>query len=155
WTVGPNSRSDDAMGDIRVWEIDSGKELLRFQGGPWPRAAVVAYSPDGKQLVTAGERGTLKLRDAITGKVLLEFTGQDDNFWLVVFSPDGTWLASHSGEEALLWDLSAAGPKSVRAPARVLRGIDRVTSIAFTVDSQLISVFGVDGLLKTWKVPVA
>jgi serine/threonine protein kinase/WD40 repeat protein len=154
WTVGPGPSSDDAPGEIRIWDTDSGKEVLHFPGGPWATWGVLVYSPDSKHLVTAGEHGTLKLRDAATGTVLRELTGQERDFWHVVFSPDGAWLASHSGEEVFLWDISTPEPRGARAPARVLRGIDAVRSIAFSADSRLVSVSGMEGMIKTWKVPV-
>jgi WD40 repeat protein len=154
WTVGPGPSSDDTPGEIRIWDTDSGKEALHFPGGPWAHAGVLVYSPDSKHLVTAGEHETLKLRDAATGAVLRELAGQEGNFWHVVFSPDGAWLASHSEEAVFLWDVSTPEPKGARAPARVLRGNDRVHSVAFSADSRLVSVAGMDGMIKTWKVPV-
>src|SRR5947207_1219788 len=66
--------------DVRVWDVSTGKEFLRFapprkQPGPsdplsdvswFGRVGFVAYSPDGKLLAAGGER--VVVADAATGK---------------------------------------------------------------------------------------
>jgi WD40 repeat protein len=53
----------------------------------------VAFSPDGKRLVTASGDKTVKVWDAETGQELLTLKGGGG----IAFSPDGHRLASGTG----------------------------------------------------------
>src|SRR5271165_1387085 len=56
----------------------------------------VAYSPDGKRLATAGQDGTAKVLDALSGQELLTLHGHSGHVYGVAYSPDGTRLATAS-----------------------------------------------------------
>jgi WD40 repeat protein len=60
----------------------------------------VAFSPDGKQLVSASDDKTVILWDAATGTALQTLT--DHSSWVsaVDFSPDGKQLVSASDNRA-------------------------------------------------------
>jgi WD40 repeat protein len=79
--------------EVDLLDAQTGKELFSFQGG----GRNVAFSPDGRRLVSAGgER--LKVWDMQTGEELLTLkvhTGSVEN---VVFSPDGHRLAGVGGD---------------------------------------------------------
>src|SRR5688500_18557151 len=70
-------------------------------GGHTEMVYAVAYSPDGKYVVTASFDKTLKLWDAATGKEMKTFSGQAGHQNLVLcaaFSPDGQTIASGSSD---------------------------------------------------------
>src|SRR5262249_47753413 len=50
---------------VRVWDVDSGKEVGRFKGHDG-RVETVGFSPDGKTVVTGSSDTTLLLWDAAT-----------------------------------------------------------------------------------------
>ncbi len=70
-------------------------------------------SPDGKLLAAAGERSTLVLFDAISGKLVQRLQGHDPNagnFFgsvrSVVFDPQGRWLFSGGDDQRIIrWSL--------------------------------------------------
>ncbi len=64
--------SDDKT--AKVWDAESGKELLTLRGHSG-YVYGVAYSPDGKRLATASADQTAKVWDAETGKELLTLRG--------------------------------------------------------------------------------
>ena len=65
----------------------------------------VAFSPDGRQLASAGEDGTVRLWDPATGAAQATLTGHDSRVDAVAFSPDGRQLASAGQDGTVrLWD---------------------------------------------------
>ncbi len=77
----------------------------------WGHRAVVSaadWSPDGKQLASASEDGTLKIWNAVTGNEVLTLRGHDAQVFSVAWSPDGRRIASggRSGE-IKIWDANS------------------------------------------------
>ena len=54
----------------------------------------MAFSPDGRQLASVSQGGTVRLWDLATGDCLHTLTGHRGGVGAVVFSPDGRQLAS-------------------------------------------------------------
>jgi len=91
---------------IRVWEADTGKELVGMEAGGV--IACLAFSPDGKVLAAGSGDSTVQLWEAATGKKLRVLTGHRGPVNKVAISSDGTTLASASDDGTiLLWRLSA------------------------------------------------
>jgi WD40 repeat protein len=64
----------------------------------------VAFSPDGKQVVSGSHDDTVRLWDAATGTALQTLKGHWDSVSSVAFSPDGKQVVSRSGDKTVrLW----------------------------------------------------
>jgi WD40 repeat protein len=75
---------------LRIWDVGSGGELL---GEPvarpeWP--IFVAFSPDGKRIVTINSDRTMRILDATSGRELYKSEGHIS----ATFFPDGKRIAS-------------------------------------------------------------
>ncbi|KAH6698203.1 hypothetical protein BKA61DRAFT_530771 [Leptodontidium sp. MPI-SDFR-AT-0119] len=94
----------------------------------------VAFSPDGKQVVSGSDDNTVRLWDAATGAPLQTLEGHSDYVSSVAFSPDGKQVVSGSGDKTVrLWD-AATG-----APLQTLEGHSRsVSSVAFSPDGKQV-----------------
>jgi WD40 repeat protein len=89
----------------RVWDVASGKELLRLSHDK--EVVDVAFSPDGTRLATASADYNARIWDAVTGELLLTLP-HDDEVLDVAFSPDGKQLASGSVDAtARIWDAAS------------------------------------------------
>jgi tetratricopeptide (TPR) repeat protein len=73
--------------------------------GHTDRADRVAFSPDGRRLISGSHDHTIKVWDVATGQELQTLRGHTGATWGVAFSPDGQWLASASQDRTVrLWD---------------------------------------------------
>jgi uncharacterized protein (TIGR03067 family) len=76
-----------------LWDVETGKVVRAFGGG----AMCVAFSPDGRRVLSGGTDKVLRLWDVATGKELHHFAGHLDAIWSVAFSPDGSYALSGGG----------------------------------------------------------
>ncbi len=88
-----------------VWNLETGQTAFTLRGGRGDVRAV-AYSPDGKRLVSAGSDGWLKLWEPTTGREILTlYDAHLDCVNAVAFSTDGTHMASASCDgTVILWN---------------------------------------------------
>jgi WD40 repeat protein len=99
-----------SVGEVRVCDADTGRELLDFQTGPLNQVAcnTLAFSPDGKRLVVRGAdtRGPeLFLFDAANGNLILRLHGAAaETAKAAIWSPDGKRLAAISRDVTAIWD---------------------------------------------------
>src|SRR5262249_41536278 len=108
----------------------------------------VAFSPDGRRLVTGGEGNTVKIWDVQTGRELKILRGHTGEIYAVAISPDGRWVAS-GGEDSTVrvWDTH-----NEYRLVRTFRGhTGLVSSLAFIDGTRLVSGSR-DKTVKVWDV---
>ena len=57
----------------------------------------MAFSDDGKRILSASYDGTARLWDRATGKELYRFRGHREFLWSAAFSPDGNSILTGGG----------------------------------------------------------
>jgi tetratricopeptide (TPR) repeat protein len=133
--------------DLRLYEVETGKEIRRFLGHThWVYA--VALSPDGRQALSGGEEKTLRLWDVETGKELGQLAGHTAAIRFVAFSPDGRQALSGADEPAIrLWDVAA------RKEVRQLAGhTGKIQHAVFSPDGRQVLSAGADETSRLWDV---
>jgi RNA polymerase sigma factor (sigma-70 family) len=123
---------------------------LRFRHGD--RAFVIAYTQDGKCIVSGGAPGTLRLWDAATGKLKWQLDGEADfgyTFPALVVSDDGKTLALLTTAKYLLVD-SATGKKLVEHNWPKGRSDDSVRTAAIAPDLSKFALGCVDGTVRLY-----
>ena len=113
-------------------------------------AVNLAFSPDSRRLVAAGEEHTVKIWDVQTGRELQTLRGHSGDVWAAAFSPDpGGRSVASTGEDSTvkLWD-SHTGTL-----VRSFRGhTGLVTSIAFSPEGRLLLSGSRDKTVKVWDL---
>jgi WD40 repeat protein len=142
---GRNLEKAGKPGEIKVWEVDSGKELLtinRHSEG----ISSLAFRPDGKVLASGADDRSVRLLDLATGKQLHRLEGPDGSITDVAFSRDGRLLAVagwHTGVR--LFDGRTAKKLRVLACDHVCY------ALAFSPDGKLLAASDVEtDTVRVW-----
>jgi WD40 repeat protein len=92
-------------GTLRIWDVDTGKELKRLAHPNGAHDAAV--SPDGKRALSAGRDRVARLWDLTNGRELHRFEGHTGAALGVAFSADGKRaLTSDANDTVRLWRLA-------------------------------------------------
>ena len=108
----------------------------------------LAFSPDGKRVVTGGDDGLVKIWDAADGRELLSFRGRG-GISGIAFSPDGRRVATANPDKtATLWNASTG------EEALSFHGHEHsyVTSVAFSADGARLATASLDRTARMWDV---
>jgi WD40 repeat protein len=134
-------------GTIKIWDLETGNELLELRGHS-NEVLQVVFSPDGRSLASGsgssflGRPGELKLWDVGNGREVFSSPRKRHGVMSVSFSPDGRRLATGSGDrggrgELSLWD-AATGQELIS-----LSGMTgAVTRLAFSPDGRRLATNG-------------
>ena len=106
---------DGRRATVKVWDAQTGREVFALPAGE--ACHTVAFSPDGRYLVTGNEKGALQVWDAGNGQAVGTLGTHDLEIRGVVFSQDGQHLASASGDgKVKLWDATRLDQKQDASP---------------------------------------
>jgi len=106
----------------------------------------VAFSPDGKTVLTSSFDNTARLWDAASGKPIGLPIEHQSAVMSVAFSPDGKAVITGSWDKtARLWD--AASGKPIGSP---LAHQDAVRAVAFSPDGRAVLTASDDGTARLW-----
>ena len=134
-------------GEILVWQVADGKQLLRCKGHTsWVWS--VTFSPDGRMLASGSTDQTVKLWDVTTGRCLKTLRGHTNRVRSLAFSSDGRTLVSGSEDHTVrLWDVNTG------QRLRTLQGhTDWVRSVTFSPDGETLASGSNDRTVKLWNV---
>jgi len=124
------------------------RQVCTFEG------RIVAFSPNGKYIVSVSERVTLKLWDIKNRGLIRTFEEHKGRVTSVAFSPDSKYIVSGAFDGALtLWETESGNliRKFFHAPF-YLRFEFFLSSVAFSPDGKYIVSGAEDKNVKLWEV---
>jgi hypothetical protein len=133
---------------LRLWDAATGKPIGPPLQGHTRSVNSVAFSPDGRRLVSGSADNTLRFWDAATGKPIgPPLQGHTGSVNSVAFSPNGRRLVSGSADNTLrLWD--AVRGKPIWPPLQGHTG--SVKSVTFSPDGRRLVSGSDDNTLRLW-----
>jgi WD40 repeat protein/serine/threonine protein kinase/tetratricopeptide (TPR) repeat protein len=112
------------------------------------RVNVVAFSPDGRRILTASADGTAQIHDTITGQATQRIPRPGKNVLHAAFSPDSELFATASVDGTVeLWrsDTGVSFGEAMKHPAAVVQ-------VAFSPDGHRLLTACKDGVARAWSV---
>jgi WD40 repeat protein len=106
----------------------------------------VAYSPDGKTVLTTSWGTSARLWDAATGKAIGAPLLHEGMVYAIAYSPDGNTVVTGSQDKtARLWDAATAKPIGA-----TLQHLGPVYAVAFSPDGKTVLTGSEDKMTRLW-----
>ncbi len=137
--------SGDTNGVVKLWNVADGR-LIRAIGHP-QQVTAVAFTPDGRRLVTAA--GSIRTWDAETGRLIHTFEDSFRTTAVLAISGDGLRVVAGSDDaSAREWDIASG--RKVKDYVNDLGG-GPVSAAAFSHDRRLVATAHDGGLVRIWN----
>jgi WD40 repeat protein len=141
-------------GQARLWDVDSGRELLTLDHGAF--VVAVAFSPTGGLIAAGGRDGVVRLWELPSGACRARCAARTGPTTCLAFAPDGRTLAVAGSSHTLdvsFWDPATGRRKGglddpdAAAPPSGEAGFE-VNALAYSADGAALAVACSDGVLR-------
>jgi WD40 repeat protein len=156
---GKTLASGDLFNRVAVWDVATGEKRWGAWGDPSGTSGTrgycflqaVAFTPDGKCLVTGSDDRSVRVWDA-AGPQERAFGGHRWAISSVAFSPDGKSLASASWDLGIrVWDVGVGRElASLKGHAEAIRQPPVFPLVAFRPDGRTLTSAATDGTARCW-----
>jgi hypothetical protein len=130
---------------LRLWDVATGQEKLRFGDGRHDVGCLTVVPGSG--IVLAGQGVTVRGYDPLSGRKVVRLTGHNDAVRCLAVSADGKRAVSGGDDRTVrVWDLDRG-----REMQRFARHRDNVTGVALSADGKLALSGARDQTMRLWE----
>ena len=134
------------ISDVVVWNASTG-ELLRRLTGHTARVDSVAFTPNGKRVISASWDGTMKVWDVSSGKLIKTLQGHNGSVKSVAIAEGGRYFASGSEDKTVkVWPLTS-DIRSMTSSGHC----GSVLSVNYSPDGRHVLSAADDNTLRIWE----
>jgi WD40 repeat protein len=130
---------------VRVWDIQTGSELMQLEGHAAGSVNTMALSPDGESFATGGDDGTVRLWDVRTLNPLRTLEGGDAPIRRAAAGV-GVIVAASDDKNVYVWERATGIRTVLRGHAHYLTGV------ALTPDERQALSFSIDHDVRIWDL---
>ena len=133
---------------IRIWDVETGKQIGVATENHTSFVSYATFSPDGKKIISASDDRTIRIWDAETGEQIGEpLEGHTDFINSASFSPDGKKIVSAARDKTIrIWNIETK--KQMGEP---LEGhTNNITSVSYSPDGKKIVSAAWDRTIRIW-----
>ena len=152
-TISPDEKKIVASNGrgTRIWDIASGEEIQKLVGHVGI-ISTVAFSPDGKKIVSASEPNwgdrTARIWDVYSGNELLKLEGHTGGVAAAAFSPDGDRVVTVSLDRTVrIWCVDSG-----KQLQKFEGHSSSLYSAAFSPDGKRVVTTSWDGTARIWTL---
>ncbi len=141
----PDGAISSTMVSWRVPDFDGEKRVPLDEN----TLGALAFTPDGRSVLTAGTDGAVQVRDPVTGELETRFGSHTASVRAIAVSPDGRTAATITTEDPVvrLWDLTR------HELLTTLRGHGgELNEIVFSPDGTVLASGGSDTDVGVWRL---
>ncbi|OYQ64428.1 hypothetical protein B9G53_12040 [Pseudanabaena sp. SR411] len=139
---------------VKIWDTETGQcldTLKKHTNRVWS----VAFHPQGNLVVSGGDDHAVKFWELKTGKCTKTLQGHSNAVYAIAHSQHNLLASAHEDQTVKLWNINLNSLQDLSSdlqPSQVLRGhSDRVLSIAFSPNDQILASAGADRTIKLWN----
>jgi WD40 repeat protein/tetratricopeptide (TPR) repeat protein len=132
------------MGEARLWEARTGKPI-RELASQRSLVLAVAFSPDGRTVVTGSYDRMARLYDAASGEPLGQPIAHPTWISALAFCPDGRTLLLSGLSSSRLWDVQTHQPVGDPFPQ-----LESAVGLAFDAAGQRVVIASSEGTVRIW-----
>jgi WD40 repeat protein len=143
---------------VSVWDISTQTEILYIPSYQTDFSDGLAFSPDSTLLAFSRQYNSIysqnmealvHVLNISTGIELfiLRLPNQEGSISSLAFSPDGTVLATASGNDIVLWSIETGNQLNILTGHTA-----SINSIAFSPDGTILASASADGTIRLWGV---
>ncbi len=139
----------ESLNQVKLWDAATGENIMTISVPIGEDAVVksvtcVAYSPDGRSVLSADFEGMVRLWDTTTGENTKTFKNIGD-VQSAAFSPDGRYILCGSWGSIDVWDVSTGNKVHT-----IYGHFERVKDVAYSPNGRQFATGSADRTIKLW-----